>query len=67
MKFRSWLCLIVALIMVLFPLAACDSQEEDSIGSGGETQISDLAGKKVGVMTGSIQAVSIWNSTLPQT
>ena len=56
-KIRKYLCLIVALVTILLAVAGCSSGQDDGIGSGGETKISDLSGQKVGVMTGSIQAV----------
>ena len=57
MRFRKCLCLIMALITILLAFAGCGAQNDDGIGSGGETKLSDLSGKKIGVMTGSIQAV----------
>ena len=57
MKFTKWLCLIVALMTVLASLAGCSAQNGDEIGVNGETKLSDLSGKKIGIMTGSIQAV----------
>ena len=57
MKFRKWLCLFLSLITILFAFVGCSSADNDGMGSGGETKLSDLSGKKVGVMTGSIQAV----------
>ena len=57
MRFRKWLCVIMALIAVLWSFAGCGTGQEDNIGSGGETRLSDLSGTKIGVMTGSIQSV----------
>ena len=57
MRMRKWLCVILALITILLTLAGCSSETDAPIGSGEETKISDLTGKKIGVMTGSIQAV----------
>ena len=57
MNFRKWLCLALALITILLTFAGCGSANNEGIGSDGETKLSDLSGKKVGVMTGSIQAV----------
>ena len=57
MKIKRILCLLFALLMVVSLLAGCSSANNDGIGLGGETKLSDLSGKKVGVMTGSIQAV----------
>ena len=57
MRLRKWLCLFVALIMIMFTFVGCGSGDDDVIGSDGETKLSDLSGKKIGVMTGSIQAV----------
>ena len=51
------LCLLFALLMVVSLLAGCGSANNEGIGSDGETKLSDLSGKKIGVMTGSIQAV----------
>ena len=57
MSFKRCLCLIVALITILLTFAGCGSSDSEGIGAGGETKLSDLSGKKIGVMTGSIQAV----------
>ncbi|MBR2926023.1 MAG: transporter substrate-binding domain-containing protein [Clostridia bacterium] len=51
------LCLLFALLMVVSLLAGCGSANNEGIGSDGGTKLSDLSGKKIGVMTGSIQAV----------
>lgn len=59
MNFRKWICLIMALITILLTFAGCDSGKNDDIVSGGETKLSDLSGKKIGVMTGSIQAIKL--------
>ena len=53
------LCLLFALLMVVSLLAGCGSANNEGIGSDGETKLSDLSGKKVGVMTGSIQAIKL--------
>ena len=57
MRFRKQLCLLVALIAVLLTFAACGAEKDGSIGVDGETKLADLSGKKVGVLTGSIQAI----------
>ena len=57
MRLKKCLCLIVAFITILLAFSGCGSGSGDNIGSDGETKLSDLSGKKVGVMTGSIQAV----------
>ena len=57
MKLRKLLCFILALVMLLASLAGCGQNDEDVIGGDTETKLTDLSGKKIGVMTGSIQAV----------
>ena len=57
MRFKKMLCLIIALITILLSFAGCGFAKEDEIASNGESKLSDLSGKKIGVMTGSIQAV----------
>ena len=54
---KKWLCLISVILVIVLSFAACGSDDEEAIGSGGETKLSDLNGKTIGVMTGSIQAV----------
>ena len=58
MKAKRCLCLLLILLVALGLLAGCSSPQEDD-SFGGETKIRDLAGKKIGVMTGSIQAVML--------
>lgn len=43
--------------MILASFVGCDSGGNEEIGSDGESKISDLSGKKIGILTGSIQAV----------
>ena len=57
MRIRKWLCVILALVTILLVFAGCGPKTEEQIGSGGATKISDLAGKKIGIMTGSIHAI----------
>ena len=59
MNFRKWICLIMALITILLAFAGCGAEKNGDIGSGGETTLSDLSGKKIGVVTGSIQAIKL--------
>ena len=59
MNFRKWICLIMALITILLAFAGCGAEKNGDIGSGGETKLSDLSGKKIGVVTGSIQAIKL--------
>ena len=59
MNFRKWICLIMALITILLAFAGCGAEKNGAIGSGGETKLSDLSGKKIGVVTGSIQAIKL--------
>ena len=56
MRLIKWLCIIVAIITVLLCCVAC-GDDDDTIGTGGETKLSDLSGKKIGVATGTIQAI----------
>ena len=44
----------MALITILLAFAGCGAEKNGDIGSGGETKLSDLSGKKIGVVTGSI-------------
>ena len=53
------LCLLFALLMVVSLLAGCGSANKDDTGLGVATKLSDLSGKKIGVMTGSIQAIKL--------
>ena len=59
MNFRKWICLIMALITILLAFAGCGAEKNGDIGSGGETKLSDLSGKKIGVVTSSIQAIKL--------
>ena len=59
MNFRKWICLIMAFITILLAFAGCGAEKNGDIGSGGETKLSDLSGKKIGVVTGSIQAIKL--------
>ena len=56
MKFVKWLCLTVALVAMLLCCVAC-GDDDDTIGTGGETKLSDLSDKRIGVATGTIQAI----------
>ena len=58
MKAKRCLCLLLILLVAMGLLAGCSSPQEDD-SFGGETKIRDLAGKKIGVLTGSIQAVML--------
>ena len=49
----------MALITILLAFAGCGAEKNGDIGSGGETKLSDLSGKKIGVVTGSIQAIKL--------
>ena len=49
----------MALITILLAFAGCGAENNGDIGSGGETKLSDLSGKKIGVVTGSIQAIKL--------
>lgn len=57
MKFVKWLCLTVALVAMLLCCVACG--DDDTISSDGETKLSDLSDKRIGVATGTIQAIMI--------
>ena len=61
MKAKKILCLLLTVVVLVACLVGCDSnnsaETETLGGDDGETYLSDLSGKKVGVMTGSIQAV----------
>ena len=59
MNFRKWICLIMAFITILLAFVGCGAEKNGDIGSGGETKLSDLSGKKIGVVTGSIQAIKL--------
>ena len=59
MNFRKLICLIMVLITILLAFAGCGAEKNGDIGSGGETKLSDLSGKKIGVVTGSIQAIKL--------
>ena len=58
MRLIKWLCLIVAMVTVLLCCVACGG-DDDTIGTDGETKLSDLSGKKIGVATGTIQAIML--------
>lgn len=49
----------MAIITILLAFAGCGAEKNGDIGSGGETKLSDLSGKKIGVVTGSIQAIKL--------
>ena len=59
MNFRKWICLIMALITILFAFAGCGSEKNDDIVLSGETKLSDLSGKKIGIVTGTMTAVLV--------
>lgn len=56
MKLRKILCFLIVLIL-LMTFIGCGSDKNEDLNSDTETKLSDLSGKKIGVMTGSIQAV----------
>ena len=53
------LCLLFALLMVGSLLTGCGSANNDDIGLGGETKLSDLSGRKIGIVTGTMTAVLV--------
>ena len=59
MKMKRILCLLFALLMVGSLLAGCGSANNDDIGLGGETKLSDLSGRKIGIVTGTMTSVLV--------
>ena len=57
MRLKRWVCLLLALLMAVSLFAGCSSGRDDHDGLSGETKLSDLSGKKIGVMTGGLHAV----------
>ena len=59
MKIKRIICLLFALLMVVSLLAGCGSANHDDIGLGGATKLSDLSGRKIGIVTGTMTAVLV--------
>ena len=57
MRIRKCLCLLLALVTILMIFAGCGPDKEDEIGLDGETKLSDLSGRKIGIVTGTMTAV----------
>ena len=58
MKLKSWVCLILAILTVMACFAGCAAEKNDGDASADTiSKMSDLSGKKIGIMTGSVQAV----------
>lgn len=59
MRFKKWLCLIVALITVLWSFAGCNPGQNDDMSLDAETCLSDLSGKRIGIVTGTLTSVLV--------
>ena len=59
MKMKRWICLLLAILMMVCCLSGCGSAEKEESATGGTSKLSDLSGKKIGVVTGSIQAIKL--------
>ena len=59
MRLKKWLCVTLALVTILLLFAGCNPKTEEQIGTDGATKISDLADKKIGIMTGTIFAITM--------
>lgn len=59
MKMKRWISLLLAILMMVCCLVGCGSAEKEESTTGGTSKLSDLSGKKIGVVTGSIQAIKL--------
>ena len=59
MKMKRWISLLLAMLIMVCCFAGCVSEEKKEITTGGTSKLSDLSGKKIGVVTGSIQAIKL--------
>ena len=59
MKMKRWICLLLAMLMMVCCFAGCGSGKNEETATGGASKLSDLSGRKIGVVTGSIQAIKL--------
>ena len=59
MRFKRWLCVIMALITILMTFAGCSSANNGDSTLGSVEKLSDLSGRKIGIVTGAMTAVLV--------
>ena len=59
MRFKRWLCVIMALITILMTFAGCSSANNGDSTLGSVEKLSDLSGRKIGIVTGTMTSVLV--------
>ena len=56
---KRWLCLLLVMVMTTLCFVGCNASKDEDISVDQITTFSDLSGKKIGVVTGSLLAIQV--------
>ena len=59
MKTKKLICLLLAILTIVFCFGGCTPEKEDNTTASEKTELGDMSGKKMGIITGSIFSVML--------